>query len=170
MKRTTLCYIRQDDRYLMLHRVGSKKQEGSDENAGKWIGFGGKFEEGETPEQCVLREVFEETGLTLTRYAYRGVIDFHSDLWPDEEMHLFTADAFEGQVREGGGDEGEIAWIEVARYRSLPMWEGDAIFLSLIDSPDTPFFGLSLRYEGEELKEAVLNGVPLARGDDGEWR
>lgn len=165
MKQTTLCYLRSGGEYLMLHRVGSRKQDGTDENAGKWIGFGGKFLEGETPEQCVRREVKEETGLVMDSLSYRGVIDFFSDKWEDERMHLFTSDAFSGELTEC--DEGEIAWIGIDRYLSLPMWEGDRIFLTRIADPSTPFFRLTLRYRGEELIEAVLDGRPLSKGEDG---
>ncbi len=165
MIQTTLCYIRQGDAYLMLHRVNRKKQEGEDLNAGKWVGFGGKFLEGETPEQCVLREVLEETGLRLTRYAYRGVIDFLSDRYPDEQMHLFTADGFEGELIEC--DEGEIAWIPIADYLSLPMWEGDRIFLERIADPNAPFFRLTLRYEDQTLAKAILDGTEMKSTERG---
>lgn len=167
MKQTTLCYLRRGEEYLLLHRVNRKKQaEGTDENAGKWIGFGGKFLPGETPEQCMLREFKEETGLTLTSYAYRGIIDFHSDRYAAEQMHLFTADGFSGTVTDC--EEGEIAWIGIDRYLSLPMWEGDRIFLHLIAS-SAPFFHLILHYRGDTLKRAVLNGRILNKTEEG-WR
>ena len=154
MKMTSLCYIEQDEKYLMLHRV--KKE--NDENKDKWIGIGGKFESGESPEDCVIREVKEETGLTLTRWQYRGIVTFVSNEWGTEYMHLFTADGFEGEVKTG--DEGELAWIAKAELLKLPMWAGDRIFLEKIAEP-CPFFSLKLRYEGEHLAEAVLDGRPL---------
>ena len=154
MINTTLCYIERGDAYLLLHRV---KKEG-DLNRDKWIGLGGKCEEGESPEDCVLREVYEESGLTLTAYRYRGLVTFVSDRWPGEYMHLFTADAFEGEER--GCDEGTLEWVKKSDVSSLPQWEGDKIFLRLIEE-DAPFFSLKLRYEGEALAEAVLNGEKI---------
>lgn len=152
MRNTTLCYLMRGDDYLMLHRI--KKE--NDENRNKWIGIGGKFEDGESPEDCLLREVREETGLTLTDYRYRGIVTFVSDRWPTEYMHLFTADAWTGTLRECG--EGALEWIPRQKLLELPHWEGDAIFLGLIAGKDTPFFSLKLRYEGEKLTEAVLDG------------
>lgn len=154
MKMTTLCYLESGDRYLLLHRTKKK----NDDNADKWIGVGGKFEDGESPEDCLLREVREETGLTLTCYRYRGIITFVNDLYPTEYMHLFTADAWEGVPHEC--DEGELAWIEKKELLRLPMWEGDRIFLSLLEKNE-PFFSLKLVYHGEELLTAVLNGCTL---------
>ncbi|MBR6790656.1 MAG: 8-oxo-dGTP diphosphatase [Oscillospiraceae bacterium] len=151
MKNTTLCYIRRGGECLMLYR--NKKE--NDENAGKWIGIGGKFEDKESPEDCVLREALEETGLTLTDYRYRGIVTFVSDRWPTEYMHLFTADGFTGRLKEC--DEGELRWISWEKLESLPCWEGDLIFLDLIKK-DVPFFSLKLCYEGEILREAVLDG------------
>lgn len=153
-RQTTLCYLEDGDRYLLLHRV--KKE--NDENRDKWIGVGGKFEEGESPEDCLLREVREETGLTLTSYRYRGIVTFVSDIYPCEYMHLFTADRWIGT--ETVCDEGDLAWMRKRDFRSLPMWEGDRIFLSLLDS-DAPFFSLKLVYCGEALTSAVLNGKKL---------
>lgn len=155
MKNTTLCYLARGRDYLMLHRV--KKTE--DENKDKWIGIGGKFEEGESPEDCLLREVREETGLTLTSWRYRGIVTFVSDEWGTEYMHLFTADAWQGQLRRDC-DEGDLEWIDRAALLSLPIWEGDKIFLRLLDE-DAPFFSLKLRYKGDRLAEAVLNGKKL---------
>ena len=155
MKNTTLCYLERGRDYLMLHRV--KKEV--DENKDKWIGIGGKFEEGESPEDCLLREVREETGLTLTSWRYRGVVTFVSDEWGTEYMHLFTADAWEGTLRRDC-DEGDLEWIDRTALLSLPIWEGDKIFLRLLDG-DAPFFSLKLRYEGDRLAEAVLNGKRL---------
>lgn len=154
MKNTTLCYIEQDNAYLLLHRV--KKQ--NDENHDKWIGIGGKFEENESPEDCLLREVREETGLRLTRWRYCGLVTFVSDRWEGEYMHLFHADGFEGTLREC--DEGELQWVKKSDFSALEQWEGDRIFLRLMES-GTPFFSLKLRYEGDRLAEAVLNGKAL---------
>lgn len=151
MINSTLCYIEKDNKYLMLHRV--KKQ--NDLNQDKWIGIGGKFEDKESPEDCLLREAKEETGLTLTSYRYRGIVTFISDVWPTEYMHLFTADAYEGTIKDC--DEGVLEWIEKERLLSLKLWEGDKIFLRLLDS-DQPFFSLKLQYEGDDLILAVLNG------------
>ena len=151
MKSTTLCYIEQNDAYLLLHRV--KRQ--NDENRDKWIGIGGKFEENESPEDCLLRECREETGLTLTEYRYRGLVTFVNTQWPTEYMHLFTATGWTGQAHPC--DEGDLARIRKKDLLALPMWEGDRIFLRLLDS-DTPFFSLKLCYDGERLEHAVLNG------------
>ena len=129
MKNTTLCYIEQGSRCLMLHRT----KKANDENEGKWIGVGGKCEEGESPEDCLLREVREETGLMLTDWRYRGLVTFVSDVWPTEYMHLFTSDAFEGTLA-GPCVEGELAWVEKSAVPGLPLWEGDRIFLP----PTTP--------------------------------
>lgn len=151
---TTLIYIERGGSYLMLHRT--KKE--NDCNHDKWIGIGGKFERGESPEECMLREAKEETGLTLTSYRYRGIVTFVSDRWEPEYMHLFTADDFTGTLRTC--DEGELAWIRKSDLLALPAWEGDRIFLRLLDE-DVPFFSLKLRYDGETLAEARLNGVSL---------
>ena len=151
MRYTTLCYIERGDEWLMLHRV--KKE--NDCNRDKWIGIGGKFEDGESPEECVLREVKEETNLTLTSYRYRGIVTFVSDRWETEYMHLFTADGFSGEI--GPCSEGELAWIKKADFAALPQWEGDRIFLRLLEE-NAPFFALKLRYEGETLVSAALNG------------
>ena len=152
---STLCYLEREGQYLMLHRV---KKEG-DANRDKWIGVGGKFQEGESPEDCLLRETWEETGLTLTENRCRGLVTFVSDRWPTEYMHLFTATAWTGTPHPC--DEGELAWIGKRALRALPMWAGDRIFLDLLER-DAPFFSLKLRYRGEELEEAVLDGRPLA--------
>ena len=158
MIQSTLCYIENDrGQYLMLHRV--KKE--NDANHDKWIGIGGKFEDGESPEECVCRETLEETGLTLTEYRYRGLVTFVSDRWETEYMHLFTATGYTGTLREC--DEGVLEWIGKADLMALPHWEGDRIFLRLLDR-DVPFFSLKLRYEGEKLRQAVLNGKELEVG------
>ena len=143
---TTLCYIEKDNQYLMLLR-NKKKQ---DLNEGKWIGVGGKFEDDETPEECLLREVREETGLTLTSYRYRAVITFISDEWGTEYMHLFTADGFEGDLIDC--DEGELRWIPKDEILDLSLWEGDRAFLQLLQE-DTPFFTMKLVYQGDRLLE-----------------
>ena len=155
MVNTTLCYICRGGDYLMLHRV--KKEH--DLNRDKWIGVGGKLEEGESPEDCLLREVREETGLTLTRYRYRGLVTFVSDQAPTEYMHLFTADGFTGSLKDC--DEGVLEWLPRRKLLELPHWEGDAIFLELIAREDQPFFSLKLRYQGDALAEAVLDGTHL---------
>ena len=151
MINTTLLYIERGDKYLMLHRT--KKQ--NDLNKDKWVGIGGKFEDRESPEDCVKRETLEETGLTLTDYRYRGLVTFISDRWPTEYMHLFTATGFMGRV--GPCDEGELEWIDKKALRKLPLWQGDHIFLDLLEN-NAPFFSLKLVYEGDTLAEAVLNG------------
>ena len=154
MINSTLCYIEKDGKYLMLHRV--KKE--NDANKDKWIGIGGKFEDKESPEDCILRETKEETGLTLTDYRYRGIVTFVSDKWETEYMHLFTATGFEGELMDC--DEGDLLWISREKLDSIPKWEGDKIFLELLQK-DEPFFSLKFRYEGEKLREAVLNGKPI---------
>ena len=151
-KNTTLCYIEKDDCYLMLHRT--KKE--NDENHDKWIGIGGKFEAGESPEDCLLREVIEETGLSLRTFRYRGIVTFVSDsLEATEYMHLFTSSDFSGELKEC--DEGELEWLKKEKLYELTLWEGDRIFLDLLDT-DEPFFSLKLVYSGETLKNAFLNG------------
>lgn len=158
MRRSTLCYIYRGDQVLMLHRTKKK----NDMNHDKWLGIGGGIEAEESIEACLLREAKEETGLTLTRYRYRGVVDFASDIYEDEEMHLFTADGFTGDLIEC--DEGDLEWIDRSMLLRLPHWEGDAIFLKLLDQ-DAPFFRLRLEYEGEQLKRAVLNGEIIRGGN-----
>lgn len=154
MMLTTLCYIEKDDSYLMLHRI--KKE--NDLNHDKWIGVGGKFEQGEMPEECLLREVYEETGLTLTEYRFRGIVTFISDEWGIEYMHLFTATGYEGELTErdmADCDEGELVWVPKSEVGNLKIWEGDKVFLRLL-SEDAGFFSLKLRYEGEQLVETKL--------------
>lgn len=154
MQYTSLCYPERDGKYLMLHRV--KKL--NDANRDKWIGIGGKFLDGESPEECMLRECMEETGLRLTGWRYRGIVTFVSDRWETEYMHLFTAHAWEGELK--GCDEGELEWVNCGEVEKLPIWEGDKIFLRLLGT-DEPFFSLKLRYEGEKLVFAALNGKIL---------
>ena len=150
MRNTTLCYVLQGDRVLMLHRTKKEK----DINKDKWIGIGGKFLNRESPDECLLREAYEETGLTLTRWQCRGVVTFLSDV-EDEYMYLITADGFEGDLKEC--DEGDLQWVSREFLNTLPKWEGDEIFLKLLWE-NAPFFLLKLRYEGDKLLEAVLNG------------
>lgn len=149
MINTTLCYIEKDNKYLMLHRT--KKE--NDLNEGKWIGVGGKFEKNETPEECLLREVKEETGLTLTSYRLRAVITFISDEWETEYMYLFTADGFEGKLIQC--NEGELKWIDKDKILDLKTWEGDRLFLEKLVNGDR-FFTLKVRYEGDKLVESAL--------------
>lgn len=149
MQLTTLCYIEHEDKYLMLHRVKKK----IDINKDKWIGVGGKFEEGESPEECLLREVEEETGYRLTDYEFRGIVTFISDSWVNESMHLFTATGFEGELTNC--EEGELAWIEKEKLFDLNLWEGDKIFLKLLQE-EQRFFSLKLVYEGDCLMEQKL--------------
>lgn len=158
MKMTTLCYLERDGRYLMLHRT----KKVNDENHDKWIGVGGKFEDGESPEDCMRREIFEETGLTVTKFRYRGIVTFVSDRWECEYMHLFTCTDWTGVQKEC--DEGELAWIDQRALYDLTLWQGDRIFLELIRT-DTPFFSLKLTYQGEALVGAELNGEDILKGD-----
>lgn len=154
MLNTTLCYIEKDGSYLMLHRT----KKINDVNKDKWVGIGGKFEDGESPEDCLLREVKEEVGITLLSYSYRGIVTFVSDRYPTEYMHLFTANEFSGELSPC--DEGEPVWVDKSKVSSLPIWEGDKIFFELLNE-NRPFFSLKLRYEGEHLAEAVLNGKKM---------
>ena len=154
MKNTSLCYIEKDGKYLMLHRVSKK----NDENAGKWIGIGGKFEEGESPEDCAVREALEETGLTLNSLSYRGIVTFVSDEYGTEYMHLFHSDSFSGEIKKC--DEGVLEWIDKKKLYELTLWEGDKIFLELLDK-DIPHFSLKLTYSGDTLTGAVLNGKKI---------
>ena len=153
---TTLCYIDDGDAYLMLHRV--KKEQ--DVNRGKWIGIGGKFEPDESPEECMMREVREETGLTPRTWRYRGVVTFVSGRWVTEYMHLFTITGWTGTVRSC--NEGILEWVPKDELLDLPHWKGDEVFLKLIADPEQPFFSLKLVYDAnDELVEARLDGEPL---------
>lgn len=154
MINTTLCYIEKDGKYLMLHRV----KKVNDLNQDKWIGIGGKFEDKESPEECMLREAYEETGLTLINPEYRGLLTFVSDKWPTEYIHLFYANNFSGELIEC--DEGNLEWVSIKDIYSLPLWQGDKIFLKLIEDK-APFFSLKLEYSGETLVNAVLNGEKI---------
>ena len=148
---TTLCYIEKDGKYLMLHRVKKEK----DVNKDKWIGIGGHFEEGESPEECLLREAKEETGLTLLSWQFRGIVTFIADGWPTEYMCLYTADAFVGVLRECS--EGTLEWVKIDELDKLNLWEGDRIFFGLL-AEERSFFSLKLRYEGDHLAEWSLDG------------
>ena len=154
MINSTLCYITRGDDVLMLHRVKKK----NDINKDKWIGIGGKFEAGESPDECLLREAREETGLTLTSWQCRGVVTFLSEGEDGEYMYLFTADGFEGDLKEC--DEGDLQWVSRNFLGQLPKWEGDQIFLDLLWQ-GAPFFLLTLRYDHNQLTEAVLNGEKI---------
>ena len=153
MLQTTLCYLDVNDQTLLLHRIKKK----NDVNHDKWIGIGGKFEYGESPEECILREFREETGLTLLEWRYRGLVTFVSEDWC-EYMHLFTATAFEGKMRQC--DEGVLEWVPWDRITQLPIWEADKVFLRLLRERQA-FFSLKLVYEGERLVRAALDGKEL---------
>lgn len=154
MHNSTLCYLVKDGKVLMLHRVKKK----NDINHDKWIGIGGKFEPEEAPEECILREAKEETGLTLTSWRCRGVVTFLQEGGEGEYMYLFTADDFTGELIEC--DEGDLQWVSMEFLDALPTWEGDRIFLNLLWK-DVPFFLLTLRYQGDRLVEAVLDGKKI---------
>lgn len=168
MKQTTLCYLERGDQYLMLHRV--KKQ--NDASHDKWIGVGGKCEADESPDECMLREVREETGLTVTSWRYRGIVTFISDVWPCEYMHLFTADRWRTDASSANDDgtaeelpecdEGDLQWIGKEELFNLTLWPGDRIFLRLIMDPQQPFFSLKLVYKGDDLVAAKLDGKQLS--------
>ncbi len=151
MINTTLCYIEKDGAYLMMHRIKKK----NDMNQDKWVGVGGKLESGESPYDCVKREIFEETGLTVNDPTYRGIITFVSDLYGTEYMHLFTADKFNGEIKTDC-DEGRLEWVKKDAVCDLPIWEGDKIFFRLLNSNE-PFFSLKLVYEGDKLVSHALN-------------
>ena len=157
MRNTTLCYLERDGKVLMLFRNRKK----NDVNKGKWIGIGGKFEEGESPEECAAREVREETGLTIENAKLRGIVTFVYDADPSEYMFLYTGGVSGEMIPEDACPEGELAWIEKEKISSLPTWEGDRIFLSLL-SKNAPFFSLKLVYDRESrLTSAVLDGKEL---------
>ena len=149
MELTTLCYMEKDNSYLMLHRVKKEK----DINKDKWIGIGGHFEEGESPEECVIREVYEETGLALNNVKFRGIITFVSDMWDNEFMFLYTSEDFSGTVKEVC-DEGELAWIPKSKVIELPAWEGDKVFLKPLIDGETDIH-IKLVYEGEKLVKVI---------------
>lgn len=153
-KLTTLCYIEKADSYLMLHRV----KKDNDVNKDKWIGVGGHMEENESPEECIVREVREETGFTLTNYRLRGIVTFVLEDWGTEYMFLYTADGFEGNMIEC--NEGNLEWIKKSEVYDLPVWEGDKIFFRLLEEREE-FFSLKLNYREEKLKEVLLDGKPF---------
>lgn len=162
VKNTTLCYLERDGKYLMLHRI--KKM--NDVNHDKWIGVGGKFEAGESPEDCMLREVFEETGLKVTSWRYCGIITFVFNRTESEYMHLFKCTDWQGDITEYDGcSEGTLEWVEKEAVPSLPIWDGDRIFLKLMET-NCPFFSLKLEYCGDLLIRAVLNGKELSPDND----
>ena len=155
MKRTTLCYIQKENSFLLLYR-NKKKQ---DPNACKWIGIGGHIEEGETPDQCIVREVKEETGLTLTYYYSCGIVHFKSEMWEDEDMYLYLADGYEGELIEEC-DEGELRFVEKSEIPALPMWEGDTYFLKALLEGRRDI-NMTLIYKGKgdgEHLEEVFDG------------
>ena len=154
MHNSTLCYVLRGNDVLMLHRVKKK----NDINKDKWIGIGGKFEENESPDECLLREALEETGLELTSWQCRGIVTFLTETGNGEYMYLFTADGFEGELKEC--DEGDLQWVSREFLNALPQWEGDRIFLELLWQ-DAPFFLLTLRYDHDKLVEAVLDGKKI---------
>ena len=153
---TTLCYIEKNNSYLMLHRTSKDR----DVNKDKWIGVGGHFEANESPEECLLREVYEETGLTLTSYSFRGLITFVSDEWTTEYMCLFTADGYEGGIKEC--DEGQLEWVDKDKILSLNIWEGDKWFFRLLNER-RDFFTMKLCYKGELLTEVQVDGKEVFR-------
>ena len=150
MKNTTLCYVEKNGKYLMIHRV----KKVNDINKDKWVGVGGKFEERETPFDCIRREMLEETGLIPNKLNYRGLVTFISNEFGTEYMHLFHTDDFSGKLFEEC-TEGDLEWIDKDKITDLPLWEGDKIFLDLIRQ-DVPFFSLKLVYEGSKLVSHVL--------------
>ncbi|MCR4651126.1 MAG: 8-oxo-dGTP diphosphatase [Lachnospiraceae bacterium] len=147
---TSLCYIEKDDSYLMLLR----NKKANDPNEGKWIGCGGHFEDGESPEDCMKREVFEETGLTAVDYRYRGIVTFVSDEYETEYMHLFTVSGTEGELAKDC-DEGQLCWIRKSDIMNLNLWEGDRLFLRFL-LEDKPFFSMKLVYKGDELADSTV--------------
>ena len=154
MRNTTLCHIEKDGKYLMLHRIKKK----NDLNQDKWVAIGGKFEDKESPEEANAREVFEETGLTLNNARYCGIVTFVSDKWGTEYMHVFHSTEFSGELTDC--DEGELCWVNIKDIYNLPIWEGDKIFLRLLEEK-APFFSLKLEYQGDTLINAVLNGEKI---------
>lgn len=154
MKNTSLCYLEKDESYLMLHRIKKK----NDVNFHKWIGIGGKFESGESPEECAKREILEETGLTVQNLEYRGIVTFDCPPYETDYMHLFTSTSFSGELIEC--DEGNLEWIKKSELRNTELWEGDYIFLDLLEQ-NAPFFSLKLSYDGDTLVSAILNGEKI---------
>ena len=151
---SSLCYLYRDDEVLMMHRTRKK----NDMNRDKWIAVGGRFEAGESPEECALREVREETGLIMLDPQYRGVVTFINDRYETERMHLFTCEKWTGDMTDC--DEGELVWLPKKEMDALPQWEGDRIFHRLLDE-EVPFFNLELVYSGEKLLSAALDGTKM---------
>lgn len=151
LKDTTLCYIEKDGAYLMMHRVKKK----NDMNKDKYVGIGGKLEENETPLDCAIREIKEETGLTAKNLLYRGIVTFVSNIYGTEKMHLFTTNDFDGNIKQDC-QEGDLVWIKKQDVYSLPIWEGDKIFFELLEK-ESKFFNLTLVYEGEKLVSYTLD-------------
>lgn len=151
---TTLCYLENHDSFLMLHRISKK----NDINRDKWIGVGGHFENGESPEDCLIREVKEETGFTLNSFTFNGIVTFVSDDDPAEYMCLFTSDDFSGT--QIVCDEGKLEWVKKSEIEKLNLWEGDKIFLKLL-AQKAPFFSLKLVYKNGSLVSAMLDGKPI---------
>ena len=156
MKQTTLCYLERGNQYLMLHRTKKENVLNHD----KWLGVGGHFEEGESPEDCMLREVWEETGLTVTKWKYRGVVTFYLNESYGETMHLFSCLEWTGEQKVC--DEGDLEWIDKQKLTGFSLWEGDKIFLKLVNNIEEPFFNLKLVYQGEKLQSAEKDGVSIA--------
>jgi 8-oxo-dGTP diphosphatase len=150
MMNTTLCYIEKDGAYLMLHRI----KKINDMNKDKWLGVGGKLEDGESPFDCARREIREECGVEVENLSYRGIITFVSDIYGTEYMHLFTSDSYRGEI-DYDCDEGRLEWVEKDKICDLPIWEGDKIFFKLIDT-ETRFFSLKLCYTGDKLTSHEL--------------
>ena len=147
MLQTTLCYIEQDEKYLMLHRISKK----NDVNKDKWIGVGGKFEAGETPEECLMREVTEETGLTLLDYTFRGIMTFIYNNLEPEYIFLYTANSFSGEMKEC--DEGKLEWVKKSDISSLNIWEGDKLMFKMLNESENPF-SIKLVYKDDVLIES----------------
>ena len=168
---TTLCYVEKDDSYLMMHRISKK----NDVNKDKWIGIGGHFEPGESPEECLLREAFEETGLKLTKWRFRGLVTFvfeSTEYNMEEYMCLYTSDGYEGDITDANGNmkecnEGVLCWVKKDKLSELNLWEGDKIFFKLLND-NHEFFSLKLKYTGDKLVEAVLDGTDIT--DNMEYR
>lgn len=158
-KNTTLCYIEREDAWLMLHRIKKK----NDLNHDKWVGIGGKFEDGESPEECMRREALEETGLTLGNLCLRGIVTFVSNEWDNEYMFLYTCTDFTGDLTEC--NEGNLEWVPKDQVETLPIWQGDKIFFRLLRE-NAPFFSLKLVYEGDTLVYAALDGEKLNVTDE----
>lgn len=152
---STQCYLEQDNRWLMLHRT----QKENDANKGKWIAAGGKLENSESIDECAIREVLEETGMRMNTFTKRAVIEFISDIYEDEQMHIYTCDDFE-KICKPISDEGDFAWIPISEVFNLNLWEGDRIFLKLLIE-QRAYFEMRLEYTGDILTKAVLDGREL---------